>query len=96
MELRAYVRALRKHWLVVVVATAVALAAAAVAYLLTPPVYASSVTFYVSTPLNDASNPLSAGQFAQARVNSYVGLLESEQLATRVIDDRGSTCSRVR
>lgn len=85
VELQGYLRALRKLWLVVVLTTLAGLGIAATAYFLTAPVYASRVTFYVSTPLSEGSNPLSAGQFAQARVNSYVGLLESEQLAQRVI-----------
>ena len=91
MELRAYFRALRKHWLTIALATIICLAGAVVAYFLTPPVYSSSVTFYVSTPLAEGSNPLNAGQFAQARVNSYVGLLESEELARRLIDDQALT-----
>ncbi|MCW2812120.1 MAG: capsular exopolysaccharide family, partial [Friedmanniella sp.] len=88
MEIRTYLLALRKHWVTVVVLAVLGAVAAGVAYFLTPPVYSSSVTFYVSTPLTDGSNPLSAGQFAQARVNSYVSLLESEQLAFRVIRDQ--------
>jgi capsular exopolysaccharide synthesis family protein len=88
VELRAYFQALRKHWLTIVSATVICLMAAVIAYFLTPPVFSSDVTFYVSTPLSAGSNPLNAGQFAQARVNSYVGLLESEQLAQRVIADQ--------
>lgn len=88
MELRSYFRALRKHWLILVLVTILGILAAGAAYFLTPPRYSSSVTFYVSTPLTDSSNPLNAGQFAQARVNSYVEVLQSEELARRVIDDR--------
>lgn len=88
MELRSYFRALRKHWLTLLLVTILGVLAAAAAYLLTPPRYSSSVTFYVSTPLTDGSNPLNAGQFAQARVNSYVEVLQSEELARRVIEDR--------
>lgn len=85
MELRTYLEALRKHWLSMVLLTLLGILAGVGGYLLTPPVYSSSVTFYVSTPPTDNSNPFASGQFAQARVNSYVSLLESEQLALRVI-----------
>ena len=88
MELRTYLQILRKHGLLILLTTALGVAASIALYLLTPPVYSSSVTFYVSTPLSDGSNPLSAGQFAQARVNSYVALLESEKLASRVIENQ--------
>ena len=85
MELRGYLLALRKHWWIILLTTVICTVASGVAYVFTPPVYSSTVTFYVSTPLSDGNNPLSAGQFAQARVNSYVALLESEELASRVI-----------
>ena len=91
MELRTYLLALRKHWWIVLLATVICTLAAGVAYIFTPPVYSSSVTFYVSTPLSDGNNPLSAGQFAQARVNSYVALLQSEELASRVIRNQQLT-----
>jgi polysaccharide biosynthesis transport protein len=95
LELRAYFQALRKHWLTIALTTVICLTGAVVAYFLTPPVYSSSVTFYVSTPLAEGSNPLNAGQFAQARVNSYVGLLESEELARRVIRDQDLTLTPI-
>lgn len=89
MELRNYLQAIRKNRLVIPLLTLLGLAAGLIAYFLVPPVYSSNVTFYVSTPLGDGNNPLSAGQFAQARVNSYVALLESEDLAKRVIKEKG-------
>ena len=88
MELSNYLRALRKHRLLIATLTLLGTALGYGLYLLTPAVYSSSVTFYVSTPLSEGNNPLSAGEFAQARVNSYVALLESEQLANRVIRDQ--------
>lgn len=91
MELGNYVQAFRKNRLLIALLTLAGLGAGIGLYLLTPAVFSSSVTFYVSTPLNDGSNPLSAGEFAQARVNSYVSLLDSEQLAGRVIADQKLT-----
>jgi succinoglycan biosynthesis transport protein ExoP len=89
LELRNYLQTFRKNRVLIIVLTILGIAGAVVAYLLTPPVYSSTVTFYVSTPLAEGNNPLSAGQFAQARVNSYVSLLQSEELAKRVIADKG-------
>lgn len=81
MDLRSYLSALRKNlWLIVLIA-ALCVGGAVAAFLLTPPTYASKVTFYVSTPIADGSNPQSSGQFAVTRVNSYVELLSSEKLA---------------
>ncbi len=85
MELRSYLQAIRKHWVLITVLTLLGAAGAAAAYALTPPTFSSTVTFYVSTPLVEGTNPLAAGQFAQARVNSYVSVLQSEDLALRVI-----------
>jgi len=56
------------------------------------PKYESSVTFFVSTPPNADGTALQADQYAQRRVNSYVGLLTSERLAQQIIDTRRSTC----
>ena len=51
------------------------------------PQYESSVTFFVSTSANADGTALQADQYAQRRVNSYVGLLTSEKLAQSVIDN---------
>lgn len=90
MDLRSYLGALRKHVIVIVLAAILGAAGGFLVYTRTPPVYASNLSFYVSTPLPDGSNAQSAGQFAQSRVNSYVLLLTSDELARRVI-----TISRV-
>ena len=88
VELRTYLHAFRKHWMQIAFCTLLGVIGGAVAYLLTPTVYSSSVTFYASTPVTEESNPLSAGQFAQARVNSYVSLLESQSLAERIVREQ--------
>ncbi|MFC7623347.1 polysaccharide biosynthesis tyrosine autokinase [Microlunatus sp. GCM10028923] len=89
MDLRSYLSALRKNWWLVLVITACCTAIAVAALLLTPNTYASKVTFYVSTPISDGSNPQSSGQFAVTRVNSYVELLSSDKLAEEVAKDVG-------
>jgi succinoglycan biosynthesis transport protein ExoP len=81
VDLRTYLGALRKSWWLIVAIAVLCIAGAFVAYLITPKTYSSKVTFYVSTPIADGSNPQSSGQFAVTRVNSYVELLSSEKLA---------------
>lgn len=89
MDLRTYLAALRKSWLLVTLMAILGAAAGTLAYALTPPTYASTIEFYVSTPNPEGSNPQSSGQFAESRVNSYVVLLSSEQMARRVVDSTG-------
>ncbi|HEY0238636.1 MAG TPA: polysaccharide biosynthesis tyrosine autokinase, partial [Friedmanniella sp.] len=52
------------------------------------PVYASTVTFYVSVPPTGDGSSATATQYAQAKVGSYVSLLRSEEVARRVIADQ--------
>ena len=89
MELRGYLDALRLRWWLVaglaVLGTLVGLAA----FLLTPPVYASSVTFYVSVPPEPGQSSSSATRYAQAKVSSYVALVQSEEAARRAATDQG-------
>ncbi len=85
MDLRTYVQVLRKSLVWIVAASVAGLVAGFLAYGATPPTYASVTQFYVSTPLPEGANAQSAGQFAQARVSSYIRLLTSEELARRII-----------
>jgi capsular exopolysaccharide synthesis family protein len=89
MDLRTYLAALRKSWILIALAAILGASAGALGYFLTPPTYASTIDFYVSTPNAEGNNPQSSGQFAESRVNSYVVLLSSEQLAKRVVDSTG-------
>ena len=63
------------------------------AYLLTPPVYASTVTFYVSVPPTGGGSSATSTQYAQAKVSSYVSLVRSEEVARRVVADQKLTAS---
>lgn len=54
---------------------------------LTKPVYESRLTFFVSTASATASNALQADEFAQRRINSYVGVVGSDRMAERIITD---------
>jgi len=89
MDFRTYVTALRRRWWVAALITVLAVVASGLAYTATPPTYATGVTFYVRTPVQNGMNPQSVTQFAQDRVNSYVVLMSSERVAQDVITSTG-------
>lgn len=89
LDLRAHLAALRRFWRTIVAATLVGAGLAVVLSVLTPPTYESRITFFVSTPVSGTNTPLQADEYAQRRVNSYVGVVGSEQLADVVIADTG-------
>lgn len=89
MDLRTYLTALLKSWWVIALCVVLGLGVGAAAYVITPPTYASTVEFYVSTPVSATTNPQSSGQFAESRVNSYVLLMSSEELAREVVSATG-------
>jgi capsular exopolysaccharide synthesis family protein len=84
MDLRDYLRAVRKRWWLVVGAVTLAVGVAVTVTLLTPPRYAASVTFFVSTRGSEVTQAFQGGQFAQQRVKSYVDVLTSNRLAQSV------------
>lgn len=85
MDLQAYLRALRKGWLLVLIVVLLGGVAGAGYAALQKPVYESKVTFYVSVPPTGNTNPQAASQFAMDRANSYVALLSSEKLASIIV-----------
>lgn len=89
VDLRTYVGILTKHWLLILLTTIASTGIAMAVYFRTPPTYAATVQFYVSTPLPEGTNAQSAAQFAQGRVNSYVEIMSSEELAKRIITATG-------
>jgi capsular exopolysaccharide synthesis family protein len=99
MDLRDYLRAVRRHWWLVVGAVAVALGGATLVTVLTPPRYEASVTFFVSAQTKGGVTDAYQGDlFSQQRVASYVDLLTSDRLAQMVVDrhDTGLTAEEVR
>ncbi|WP_245736644.1 polysaccharide biosynthesis tyrosine autokinase [Micromonospora pattaloongensis] len=52
------------------------------------PKYATTVTFFVTTPNQGVSDAYQGGLFLQQRVKSYVDLLRSDRLARAVVDSR--------
>ncbi|MGS0683831.1 polysaccharide biosynthesis tyrosine autokinase [Nakamurella sp. GG22] len=85
MEIRGWMRALRKYWWIVLLTTILAVGVGAVLTLRTPAQYASTVTFFVRTPADQIGGAYQGDQFAQKRVNSYVQLMQSQRLADLVL-----------
>lgn len=85
MPLQTYLRVLRKNWWLVLI---VAVLGAGGGYLYNAkatPLYQSSVTFYVSTPSDQAgTTAYQANQYALAKIESYTQLLTSERLAKMI------------
>lgn len=89
MDLRSYARALRKGWWIILLCACLGIAGGALVTLRATPQYASSVTWFVSTPTEGGTSPLAADQFATRRITSYVGLLSADVTAQSVIDETG-------
>jgi capsular exopolysaccharide synthesis family protein len=85
MDLRDYLHAVRKRWWLVLGAVIAAVGVAVTVTLLTPPKYAATLTFFISTRSSEAAQAFQGGQFAQQRVKSYVDVLTSNRLAEAVV-----------
>ncbi|MBO1755776.1 polysaccharide biosynthesis tyrosine autokinase [Allobranchiibius sp. CTAmp26] len=88
MDLRTYLRVLRKRWRIVV-ATVVVMVALASAYTLaSTKTYQSTAQFFVSTSDSSDSAQLAQGStFSQARVTSYTQLVTAPVVLQPVIDE---------
>jgi capsular exopolysaccharide synthesis family protein len=85
VELRDYARVARKRWWMVMLAVLVALGIATVITVRTPPLYATSVTFFVTTPSSGVTDAYQGGLFSQQRVTSYATLLTGDRLAKAIV-----------
>jgi capsular exopolysaccharide synthesis family protein len=84
VDLRDYLRAARQGWWLVIGVLALAVGAAAVVTARTEPQYATTVTFFITTPHNGVADAYQGGLFSQQRVKSYADLLTSDRLAHAV------------
>ena len=53
------------------------------------PKYETRITFFVVTQTGTTTSPLQADEFAQRRINSYVGVVRSEYMAAEIVQDTG-------
>ena len=92
MELRDYIRILRKGWVLIVAVTLAGIAAGALASILATPKYVSSTQLFVSVQSSDSSSAtdlVQGGNAAQQKVRSYVSVVTSTSVLTPVIDSLG-------
>lgn len=86
MELRDYLRIMRRRWTLIVACVLLAVGAAAVVTMRATPQYASTSRLFISTPSGASADAYQGGLFSQQRVASYADLITGEDLAQRVID----------
>ena len=91
MELRDYVRILRAHWIVIIVATIVGAGAAFGWSAMQPRVYSADTTGIVTSVGGDGTSgsALVGNQLAQSRVKSYLNLGSWRAVAEHAIDELG-------
>ena len=89
MELRDYLKVVRRRWRVIVACLIVVVALASVVTLRTTPQYESKARLFVSTSEQSTSDAYQGGLLATQRVSSYADLPKGERLSSRVIDDLG-------
>jgi capsular exopolysaccharide synthesis family protein len=94
MELRDYVRGLRRHWLAIVLITAVGLATGYIWVLLQTPVYEGSASGLLKTTValeggSTTTTSVAEDTAARAKVPTFLDLAQSERVAQGAIDDLG-------
>ena len=86
MELRDYLKVLRRRWLIVLGCFLLAVGAAAGVTLQMTPEYASTVRLFVSTPRSTTSDAYQGGLFSEQRAASYAELVTGPEIAQAVVD----------
>ncbi|WLW50651.1 polysaccharide biosynthesis tyrosine autokinase [Streptomyces sp. YU58] len=91
MDLKAYVRLLRFHWVAILVLTLLGAAGGAAVAQLQPPVYAAKAQMLVtvSAPVEDSSQAYQGALLSQQRAKSYTTLLTSQAVLGRLTDQLG-------
>ncbi|GIJ66550.1 polysaccharide biosynthesis tyrosine autokinase [Virgisporangium ochraceum] len=96
MEVRDYLRAVRRHWWLAATAVLLGLGGGIGVTAATPPEYAASVTFFVGTQTKGVSDAYQGGLFSQQRIKSYADLLTSDRLAQAVVGREAQARSAAR
>src|SRR5664280_2393625 len=88
VELRDYIRVLRKQWVLIALTTALAVAAAIGYTVRATPLYQSSIKLFVSAQertTDTSSTAYQGGLFSQQRAKSYADLLSGPRVADSVV-----------
>ncbi|UVJ38734.1 polysaccharide biosynthesis tyrosine autokinase [Arthrobacter sp. CJ23] len=90
MDLRDYLRVLRRNWILVVALTLIGLLAGGASSVLTKPTYTADTQLFVAIQSSGSVQELQQGNtFSQARVQSYVKTVGSPAVLQPAIDDLG-------
>ena len=89
MELRDYLRIMRRRWLLILSSVIVAVGVAAGVTFTMTPQYASTTGLFVSTTPSDSGEAYQGSLFSAQRITSYADLATGQELSRRVIDDLG-------
>ncbi|KOU60702.1 hypothetical protein ADK57_29590 [Streptomyces sp. MMG1533] len=91
MDLKAYLRLLRFHWVAIVVLTLLGAAGGAAVAQSQPPVYAAKAQMLVtvSAPGEDSSQAYQGALLSQQRAKSYTTLLTSQSVLRQLTDELG-------
>jgi capsular exopolysaccharide synthesis family protein len=92
VDLRDYVRILRKHWLLIVLSTLIGVGGGAAASILTTPEYEATTRLYVAIQTSESATAGDLAQgssFAQQKVRSYVEIVSSPRVLSPVIEELG-------
>lgn len=90
MDLRDYMRIMRRYWLVIVTFVLLGLLVGGAASVLTRPTYAAETQLFVAIQSSGSVQDLQQGNtFSQARVQSYVKTIDSPIVLEPVIDSLG-------
>lgn len=84
MEFAEFRALLRRSWWLLVMTTVIGIALALGRVALSDPTYSSTVQFFVSAAPEGTKTALQSDIYTQRRMNTYLQLLESDELAERV------------
>lgn len=89
LDLRSHLSAVTRFWRSLVALTLLGVVIAGGYSVLAQPTYQSNTTYFVATSADRTNTALQADEFAQRRINSYVGVINSDRLAEVVLNDTG-------
>lgn len=87
--LRDYLLVLRRWWRVVLALPLLAVTVTALYFIVSPTGYRSEAVLFVSTPRDDGQSNYAGDDYSKKRVDTFVALSKSPEIAQRVIDDVG-------
>jgi capsular exopolysaccharide synthesis family protein len=86
MDLRQYLHAVRTYWWAIAIPALLGIAAGIYSTETATPKHRAAVTFFITTGGDPSTSPVQGDEFAQRRLNSYLGLLDTDRLANMVIE----------